>query len=109
MQFPAFLTDNRPYLIADGAVALQWPSAIEERRAPLRDVRLLTRQDRAISTETSFNVSARLLDMRLSAFGSAGLQASTLHVPVAEPKSFLKQSLMAELKPASDVAHKLSG
>jgi hypothetical protein len=23
MQFPAFLTDNRPYLIADGEVALQ--------------------------------------------------------------------------------------
>jgi hypothetical protein len=56
MQFPAFLTDNRPYLIADGEVALQWASTIEERRKPLRGVRLLTRQDRAISTETSFNV-----------------------------------------------------
>ena len=32
-----------------------------------------------------------------------------LHVPAAEPKSFLKQSLMAELTPPSDVVHKLSG
>jgi hypothetical protein len=56
MQFPAFLTDNRPYLIVDGEVALQWASTIEERRKPLRGVRLLTRQDRAISTDTSFNM-----------------------------------------------------
>src|SRR5882672_4804642 len=52
----AFLTDHRPYSFADGEVALHWPPAIEDRWVPLRGVRLLTRQDRAISTKTSFNV-----------------------------------------------------
>jgi hypothetical protein len=51
-----FLTDHRPYSISDGEVALQWPSVIEERRKSRLCVRFLTRQDRTISTETSFNV-----------------------------------------------------